>query len=111
MGTRHLYWILTGPSLQCRLHCELTLDFLATTAKTQNRKFETNIPRKGIRGLSPNFHSHVSLSYLYITRIGLPIPLQENMGNDLGNLLYKSLTDTCMCKLGLRPRNSFSGNT
>jgi hypothetical protein len=35
------------------------------TAKAQYRKFETNIPRKGIaRGLSPNFHIHVSMSDL-----------------------------------------------
>jgi hypothetical protein len=36
------------------------------TAKTQYRKFETNIPRKRIPGLSGNFlYIHVSLSYLH----------------------------------------------
>jgi hypothetical protein len=47
----------------------------STTAKTQFRKFETNIPRKGLRSLSPNFHIHVSVSDLYIPTI----LLQENM--------------------------------
>ncbi len=32
-------------------------------AKTQYRKFETNIPRKEIVGLRPNFHIHVCASY------------------------------------------------
>ncbi len=36
--------------------------------------------------------------------------LQENMWTDPGNI-SKSLTDTWMWKLGLRPLNSFSGNT
>ncbi len=50
------------------------------TAKRQQRKFETNIPRKGIaRGLSPSLHIHVSVSDLFIPTIGLPILLQENM--------------------------------
>jgi hypothetical protein len=36
-------------------------------------------PEKELRGLSPNFHIHVSVSDLYIPRIGLLILLQENM--------------------------------
>ncbi len=47
-----------------------------------------------LRGLSPNFHIHVSVSDLYIPRIW-----------------SAALTDTWMWKLGLGPRNSFSGNT
>jgi hypothetical protein len=36
-------------------------------------------PRKGIaRGLSPNFHIHVTVRDLYIPRIGPHIFLQEN---------------------------------
>ncbi len=64
------------------------------TAKNQYRKFETNIPRKGIaRGHSPNFHIHVSVSDLYIPTIDdLPILLQEICGPIQG--IYKSLTDT-----------------
>ncbi len=34
-------------------------------------------PEKEYRGLSPNFHIHVSVSDLYILRIGLPILLEE----------------------------------
>jgi hypothetical protein len=33
-----------------------------------------------LRGLSPNFHIHVSVSDLYIPTIGLPILLQETTG-------------------------------
>jgi hypothetical protein len=38
-----------------------------------------------LRGFSPNFHIHVSVSNLYIPMIGLPILLQENMWTDPGN--------------------------
>jgi hypothetical protein len=42
---------------------------------------------KELRGLSPNFHIHVSVSDLYIPTIGLPIILlQENMWTDSGNI-------------------------
>ncbi len=52
-----------------------------STAKTQYRKFETNIPRKGIaRPQSQSqFPYSCALSDLYIPTIGLPILLQENM--------------------------------
>jgi hypothetical protein len=56
------------------------------TAKTQYRKFETFITKKGIGSLSPYFHIHVSVSDLYIPTIGLPILLQENMCTDPGNI-------------------------
>jgi hypothetical protein len=56
------------------------------TAKTPYRKFETNIPGKGMRGLCPDFHIHVSVSDLYIPTIGLPILLQENMWTDPANI-------------------------
>jgi hypothetical protein len=56
------------------------------TAKTQYRKFETRIPRKGLRGHSPNFHIHVSVSDLNIPTIDLPILLQENMWTDPGHI-------------------------
>ncbi len=39
-----------------------------------------------LRGLSPNFHFHVSVSDLYIPRIGLHISLQQNRQNDHGNI-------------------------
>ncbi len=42
-------------------------------------------PEKELRGLSPNFHIHVTVSDLYIPRIGPPIFLQQNMQTDRGN--------------------------
>ncbi len=57
----------------------------SNNAKTRYRKFETNIPKKGLRGLSPNFHIHVSVSDLYIPTIGPPILLQ-NRWTDRGNV-------------------------
>ncbi len=66
-------------------------------------------PGKELRGHSPNFHIHVSVSDFYIATTGLPILLQENMRTDPGN--GKSLTDKFMWKLELRPRNSFPGHT
>jgi hypothetical protein len=56
------------------------------------RKFETNIPRKEWRGHSPNLQICVSVSYLYIPTIDLPILLQEICGP--GIYTSKSLTDT-----------------
>jgi hypothetical protein len=47
-------------------------------------KFETNIPRKEIARLSPNFHIHVSASDLYIPTTGLPNMLQKICGPILG---------------------------
>jgi hypothetical protein len=43
-----------------------------------------------LRGLIPNFHTHVPVSDLYI----LPILLQQNSWTDRGNKVYKSLTGT-----------------
>jgi len=36
-------------------------------------------PEKEYRGLSPNFHIHVSVSKLYIPTMGLPVLLEEIM--------------------------------
>jgi hypothetical protein len=50
------------------------------------------------------------MSDLYIPTIGLPILLQENMWTaDPGNI--KIAHRNMMWKLGLGPRNTFSGNT
>jgi hypothetical protein len=38
-----------------------------------------------LRGLSPNFHIHVSVNDLYIPRIGPHISLQQNRQTDTGN--------------------------
>jgi hypothetical protein len=44
--------------------------------------------------MSPSSYTHISARDLYISRIGLPILLQENMWTVPGNTVYKSLTDT-----------------
>ncbi len=51
-------------------------------------------PEKEYRGLSPNFHIHVSVSelYVYIPTMELPFLLEKICGPILG--IYKSLTDT-----------------
>ena len=61
-----------------------------------------------LRGLSPNFHIHVSVSNLYIPRICPHISSSRKGRTFVG--IYNSLTDTWMWKLGLRFRYSFSGN-
>jgi hypothetical protein len=52
-------------------HCKCTIEYTKQI-----------FPEKEVRGLSPNFHIHVSVSDLYIPTIGLPILLQENMWTD-----------------------------
>jgi hypothetical protein len=42
-------------------------------------------PEKELCGLSPNFHIRVSVSNLYIPRIGPDIFLQQNRQTDPGN--------------------------
>jgi hypothetical protein len=63
------------------------------TAKNQNRKFETNIPRKGIA--RPLSQFPYSVSEFYITTIGLPILLQEICGPILGIYINRSQTHEC----------------
>jgi hypothetical protein len=58
-----------------------------------------------LHSLSPNFHIHVFVSDFYIPWIGP----HKVIGISIV-WIYKSLTDTWMWKLGLWPRNSFSGN-
>ncbi len=65
-------------------------------------------PEKEYRGLCPNFHIHVSVSELYIPRMGLPVLLEDICRLILW--IYKSLKDTWMWKLGLRPRYSQKRN-
>jgi hypothetical protein len=52
-------------------------DARSRNAQRQDRKFETNIPRKGIGRPQSYFHIHMSVSDLQIPRIGLPILLQS----------------------------------
>ncbi len=60
-----------------------------------------------LRGLSPNFYIHVSVSDLYIPRIGSHISSSRNGSSIVG--IYKSLKDTWMWKLGLSPDIPFLG--
>jgi hypothetical protein len=43
-------------------------------------------PEKELRGLSPNFHIHVSVSDIYIRTFGPPIFPQQNRQTDQGNI-------------------------
>ncbi len=61
-----------------------------------------------LQGLSPNFHIYVSVSDFYIPRMDPQISWSKIGRSIVG--INKSLTDTWMWKLGLWPRNSFSGN-
>ncbi len=45
------------------------LQYYSATSNTENWK--QMVPEKELRGVSPNFHIHVSVSHLYIPRIGL----------------------------------------
>ncbi len=60
-----------------------------------------------LRGLSPNFNIHVSMSDLYIPRI-CPYRSYSRIGRSIVGI-YKWL-GTGMCKFGLWPRSSFSRN-
>ncbi len=62
-----------------------------------------------LRGLSPNFHIHVSVSDLYIPRKGsVQIFSFSRIGRSIVGI--NKSPDTWMWKLGLWPRNSFSGS-
>ncbi len=79
----------------------------ADTCKHCNENAIYVFTEKELRSLSPNIHFHVSISVLYIPR-GPQIFLQQKQADRFVGI-YKSLTDTRMRKLGLRLRNSFSG--
>jgi hypothetical protein len=63
-------------ALAYALHCKET--------NTENSR--QILPEKELRGLSPNFHIHISVSHLYIPTIGLPILMQENTWTVPGNI-------------------------
>ncbi len=81
-----------------------------THINTLQRKSHWCIPFLGIARTDSVliFHTHLSVSDLYSSRIGLHIS-SSRIGRPIVGI-YKSLTDTWMWKLGLRPRYSFSGN-
>jgi hypothetical protein len=72
---------------------ELVKDRLYSTLQSKNAEnWKQIFPEKKYRGLSPNFHIHVSVSELYIPTMELPFLLEEICGPILG--IYKLLTGT-----------------
>jgi hypothetical protein len=58
----------------------------STLQSHNTESLKQNFPEKELRGQSPNFHIHMSVSDLYIPTIDLPILWQENMWTDPGNI-------------------------
>ncbi len=113
MGARNQVCIVLSywTASLCSLATQFQTRFLGSIPRPIASHCKDKIPRfrnKEYRGLSPNFHIHVSVRDLYIATIGVPILLEEICRPILG--LYKSLTDTWMLKLRLRPRYSQKRN-
>jgi hypothetical protein len=76
------------------LHCKI---------RNYTKNSQQIFPEKEMRGLSPNFHIHVSVSDLYIPTISL---LQENMWTDPGNTIsfleYINEIFVAVCTSGIR---------
>jgi hypothetical protein len=68
------------------VHVDLVLTVVHTLHRHNTENSKQIYREKELRGLSPNFHIHVSVSVFYISTIGLPILLQENMWTDPGNI-------------------------
>ncbi len=51
--------------------------YLATLQRQNAENWKQIFPGKEYRGLSPNFHIHVSVSEVYIPTMGLPVLLEE----------------------------------
>jgi hypothetical protein len=65
---------------------------ISALQRTNTENCKQIFTEKEVRGHSPKFHIHVSVSDFFIPTIDLPILLQEICGPILG--IYKSLTDT-----------------
>jgi hypothetical protein len=59
---------------------------LPTLERKNAENLKQIFPGKEYRGLSPNFHIHVSVSELYIPTMGLLFLLERNMWTDPGNI-------------------------
>ncbi len=64
---------------------ETTLRDISTTVYGNENPIYV-FPEKNGRGLSPNFHIHVSVNDLYNPRIGSHFFLQQNRQTDHGNI-------------------------
>ncbi len=80
------------------------------TKRPLHCKFETNIPRKELRGTVPFPHSCVWERFIYF-HDRPAFSAAGNMWTDSGNTVYKLLTDTWMWKLDLTPHNFQKRNT
>ncbi len=87
-----LYVLLSSPfpqvcrELSSRVHRDSGNMFFPTLQGHNTENSKQIFPEKELRGLSHNFHIHVSVSDLYSPTIGLPILLQENMWTDPRNI-------------------------
>jgi hypothetical protein len=77
--------LLQKPFLSVSLFSNIEAAF-SLTLHTERKNPILVFPEKELRGLSPNFHIHVSVSDLYILRIGQHIFLQQNRQTDHGNI-------------------------
>jgi hypothetical protein len=63
------------------------MEGLLSTLQRRNTENSKHIfPEKELRGLTPNFYIHMTVSDLYVSTIDLPILRQKNMWTDPGNI-------------------------
>ncbi len=86
---QQLGWPCVRPSAPSSEACTRSHTLQRLNAENLKQIF----PEKEYRGLSPNFHIHVSVcKLLYIPTMGLPLLLEEICGPILE--IYKSLKET-----------------
>jgi hypothetical protein len=99
---------LQGYSICTQLYVTLTNQKCRTTLQRKKKNPSSVFLSWELRGLSPNFHIHMSVNDLYIPKYRSKYFLQQNRQIDRGNVQIAHRH--WMWKLGLWPRNSFSGN-
>jgi hypothetical protein len=75
------------------LQKELIHSYPLERHKTENSK--QIFPEKELRGLSPNFHIHVSVSDIYIPTVSLPLLLQKKYVDRSWEYINRSQTYKC----------------
>ncbi len=66
---------------------KIVISFAAQVSFTHCKEIWNYVfPEKELRGLSPNFHIHVSVSDLYFPAVGPPVFLQQNRPTDQGKI-------------------------